>query len=91
MKYLPFFDKADVNLGEIFGRMVEESDKLPSPRADLFVANAFVKVAAATVVSNSSKERKRMNNPAVRANGIRLVFAEVNELARFERETCRQE
>ena len=82
--HLPFFDKTDVSFGEVFGRLVEESDKLPSPRADLFVANAFVKVAAATVVANGSKERQGMKNPAVRADRIRFVFVEVNELARIE-------
>ena len=64
--------------------MVEEGDKLPRPRTDFVVANAVVKVAAATAVTNGSEKRQGMNNPAVRADRIRFVFVEVDELARVE-------
>ena len=57
---------------------------MPCPRADFVVANAFVKVTAATVIANRSKQRQGMNNPAVTANGSRLVFVEVEELACVE-------
>jgi len=81
----PVFAENEFNFAEVVGRLVGNGNEMPSPDTDIFKAGVtLVEVAAATVIANRSEKRQWMNNPAVTANGIRLVFVEVEELTRVE-------